>query len=293
MALASAAEAPETSAAGAEVSVAAAGVRLAVAAVIAAAVVWVLLRTRVLVLPGDAAAARTVEGTSPAAWVCGAAALYLGVFVAGGLAAAAVGPAGGDALSVAAAGAAGVYGVGIAASVVTMLALGRKWPERFAARWGDLGFGLLAFAAAAPLLLAAADAAVLVHTALTGAPPDPIAHATLEAIVSAPGDWRAIVLMAGAAVGAPVFEEAVYRGLLQTGLLRAVGRRWAAVLAAAAIFALMHRVGGAVPWHALPTIFTLGAVCGFVAEKRGVWAAMVTHGAFNASQIALAVVVSG
>jgi membrane protease YdiL (CAAX protease family) len=236
-----------------------------------------------------------VAGTPAAAWVCGAFALYLGVFVAGGLIAAGLGPRGAAAgsLSALAAGAASVYGVGIAASVAVVVVLGRRWPGRFAGRWGDIGVGLGALAAAAPALVLVSDAAVLVRTLLVGSPPGPIAHATLEAIVSAPGDWRAIVLIAGAVVGAPVFEEAVYRGLLQTGLVRALGRRWAAVMLTAVIFALMHRLGGAVPWHALPTIFVLGLVCGLVAEKRGVWAAMATHAAFNASQVALAVAVMG
>jgi membrane protease YdiL (CAAX protease family) len=41
-------------------------------------------------------------------------------------------------------------------------------------------------------------------------------------------------------IGAPIFEEICYRGLLMTGLLKRGMSRWAAVLVSAALFAAMH-----------------------------------------------------
>ena len=269
--------------------------RMAVAAVVAAVVIGVVVWKRGFVLRGVDDEPEALRRVSPLVWVAGAFTLYIGVHLVGGVIAALIGMPEDDPLAAGAAQVAGVYGVAVVACGAALVVLGRMFTgSRFRAGIRDAAFGLVAFAAAAPVLLLVADIAVLVRTVVVGEPPDAIAHSTLETIVSSPGDWRVWIIIAGAVVGAPVFEEMVFRGLLQTGIVRAVRSRWLAIVVTASIFAFSHRMGTVpVPWHALAPIFMVGFVCGFVAEKRGVLAAMVMHGSFNASQVVLAIVLMG
>jgi len=266
--------------------------RLAVAVLLSAAVLGVLVWKRALGLRDADDEPEALRRVSPLVWVAGAFTLYIGVYTVGLGLATLIGMPEGEPIRSAAVQVIGVYGFGIAVCVAGLVVLGRVLgAERFGIDAGGAGFGLLAFAAAAPALLLVADAAVIVRTLVVGTPPDPIAHSTLEQIVSSPGDPLVWVIIFGAVVGAPVFEEMVFRGLLQTGLMRALRSRWAAIVVTAVVFALTHRMGTTpVPWHALAPIFMVGIVCGYAAEKRGVLAAMVAHASFNASQVGLALV---
>jgi membrane protease YdiL (CAAX protease family) len=268
-------------------------VRIGVAVLLSAVVVAVLLRKRGFVFGAPDDGAKGIGQTNPILWFVGALFLYIGVTLAGSGLAGLIGTNPDDALSAGAVSAGGIYGVGVPVSIAVLVVLWRLFPgSRFRLRWRDLAFGVGAFLLAIPVLLLSADVAVLVRTLVVGSPPDPIAHPTLELILGAPGDWRVWVILAGAIVGAPVLEETVYRGLLQTSVVRATGSRWVAIVLVALLFSLSHRAGG-VPWHALVPIFVLGAICGLVMERRGVGAAIVTHGSFNASQVILAFTLAG
>ena len=256
-------------------------------------VVALLLRTRSLVFKHEDDGAKGIGRTNPILWFLGALLLYIGVSIAGSGLAGLIGTNPDDALSAGAAQAFGIYSVGVPMSIAVLVVLWRLFPGlRFRLGWRDLAFGIGAFLLAIPVLLLSADIAVMVRTLVVGSPPDPIAHPTLELILGAPGDWRVWVILGGAIVGAPVLEETVYRGLLQTSVVRATGSRLVAILLVAALFALSHLAGG-VPWHALVPIFVLGAICGLVMERRGVGAAIATHGAFNASQVIMAFMLAG
>ena len=268
-------------------------VRVGVAAFLSVIVVLLLLKKRWFVFKPSDEGAKGIGRTNPMVWFVGALVLYIGVMIAGSGLAALIGPNPDDPLSVGAAQAVGMYGAGVPVSIAALVVLWRLFPgSRFRLSWCDLLYGVGAFVVAIPVLLLSADAAVIVRTLMVGSAPDQIAHPTLGLILSAPSDPRVWMMLAGAVVGAPMLEETVYRGLLQTSVVRATGSRWVAIVLVASLFALSHRAGG-VPWHALVPIFVLGAVCGVVTEKRGVGAAMVTHGAFNASQVLLAFLVVG
>ncbi len=268
-------------------------IRVAVAAILSAVVVAVLLRKRGFVLKTPDEGAKGIGQTNPILWFVGALFLYIGVTIAGSGLAGMIGTNPDDALSTGAGQAGGIYSVGVPVSIAVLVVLWRLFPGlRFRLGWRDLAFGIGAFLLAIPVLLLSADIAVIVRTLVVGSPPDPIAHPTLELILGAPGDWRVWVILGGAIVGAPVLEETVYRGLLQTSVVRATGSRWVAIVLVALLFALSHLAGG-VPWHALVPIFVLGAICGVVMERRGIGAAIATHGAFNASQVILAFLLAG
>src|SRR5699024_794504 len=92
---------------------------------------------------------------------------------------------------------------------------------------------------------------------------------------------------------APVLEESIFRGLIQSSLVEMVGlrRRWVAVFITAVIFMCAH-LGGEVTWQALPGLFTLGLILGWVYERpANLWANITIHAVFNAVNIAIALTV--
>lgn len=155
----------------------------------------------------------------------------------------------------------------------------------------DLVKGLIALALAAPVVLAANLAANLLYRKLhDGAAPEAVAHPVLRSLRENPQNVYAWGAAAAAVVLAPILEEIVYRGFLQSALLRMFGKPWAAIVVASAVFAAMHIIpsGSAVPWYAVPAIFTLGLAMGTAFERTGrLGVAIVMHALFNAANVAL------
>ena len=82
-------------------------------------------------------------------------------------------------------------------------------------------------------------------------------------------------------MAAPVFEEAIFRGLVFGGLRRSVRFSYAA-LASAAIFAVVH------PPIAVLPVFALALVAAYVYERTHLLLApMVTHAVYNAVVVGL------
>lgn len=115
-----------------------------------------------------------------------------------------------------------------------------------------------------------------------GYPAPEMGHEILKWLAESP-PVPAVVLMAfSTVVVAPILEEVIYRGLLQTALLSVFGerRRWTVVVIAAACFALIHI--GIVAWQTLPGLFVLGVVFGYLYERTGsLWPSILTHALFN------------
>lgn len=83
-------------------------------------------------------------------------------------------------------------------------------------------------------------------------------------------------------VSAPLLEELVCRGLLQTVLLQALGasRRGWVVVAASAVFAMLHIP--VAPWAGVGGLFVLGLVLGSLYERTGsLMPCVVAHAGFN------------
>lgn len=187
-----------------------------------------------------------------------------------------------------------------------LIRLDRPWFGAGRTAWRAAG----AFALVFPLVMTAGWLAALAARWMTGMPPDAVAHETLR-LLSEPGAaeaegrvwWWMMVLCV--LVGAPVVEEIVYRGFIQSAIRRAVlwrleereGLRipprkraaWIAVLGASAVFALMH--AGVAEWHALATLFVLSVCFGVVCERTGRLAApIVMHVMFNGANLLLSLV---
>ena len=138
-----------------------------------------------------------------------------------------------------------------------------------------------------PVVNCTAIAAGFVVELLTGNAPDLIAHALLAQLVESPVDVWLYLTIALAVVGAPLYEEVLYRGILQQALVRAGMRRWPAILAVSVVFAFVHL--GEVPPHALPLLFVLSIGFGWVYEKTGrLSASIIMHAAFNLANLLLA-----
>lgn len=147
--------------------------------------------------------------------------------------------------------------------------------------WGVAGFLL-----AAPVVWATGALSVLIANWLSG-PSDPLAHSLLKTISEQrtnPWVWG---LMTGAAVGAPIAEEILYRGFFQSALLRLTGRVWVAIVLTSCGFVLMH--WSAVPPRAMPTLFVLSLAMGMARERTGgLMAPIVIHSLFNTANLLLA-----
>lgn len=100
-----------------------------------------------------------------------------------------------------------------------------------------------------------------------------------------------VAVVVSAVVAAPVFEELLFRGVLQTCLVAVLGRfvspgqaRWGAIVLAAGAFAMMHA-----SWS-WPGIFILAVGLGYLYERTGkLSACVVMHAGFNAISVAAAV----
>jgi hypothetical protein len=72
-----------------------------------------------------------------------------------------------------------------------------------------------------------------------------------------------VILFLAAAVMAPLVEELLFRGYLQTSLKHHVGGTWA-ILVSALIFSLVHMQP-----LAIPGLFALGAAFGYIYDRTG------------------------
>jgi membrane protease YdiL (CAAX protease family) len=104
----------------------------------------------------------------------------------------------------------------------------------------------------------------------------PAAEGPELATLFGPGVLGAVLTMAVVAVAAPVFEEALLRGVV-LGALRARFGVWPAIAASAVAFALLH----ASPWSFLP-LTVLGVALGWLAVRsRSLWPAIAAHVLYN------------
>lgn len=174
----------------------------------------------------------------------------------------------------------------LAASTWTCFGVGLVWLSRLAQLpagtligWSFRPSDLLGI----PAGIAAQMAAIpLLYLPLRAIWPEPFSSERLEEtaaeLVDAAAGWRIVVLVAVVAVGAPVVEEIVYRGILQ----RAAVARFGGVvgwLGASAFFGLIHLRPVELPGLALA-----GAVFGAFAWRTGrLGGAVLAHVAFNAT----------
>lgn len=119
----------------------------------------------------------------------------------------------------------------------------------------------------------------------------PGAHELLTIFGDQPSRVLRALIILSAILLAPIYEEMLFRGHVQTMLVAAfskllgrdgVGPRWLAILVAAAFFAVVHPV-----WMA-PPIFVLAIALGYAYEKTAsLWTPIVMHSLFNLVSVLL------
>ena len=79
---------------------------------------------------------------------------------------------------------------------------------------------------------------------------------------------------------APLFEEFLFRGHLQTLLSRVTRMPWVSVIVTSILFALVHH------WSIWLPIFVLSIGFGYVYERTGnLWVTVLMHAMFNGFSI--------
>ena len=168
-------------------------------------------------------------------------------------------------------------------------------------RLGRFGLGAFTFShlksastgllLALPAVMAASSLAIFVRVLLGYAPPES-GHQLLALLTKTDQTELMLALLFGSAViVAPIGEEIIYRGVIQTALARVMGKhmRPAVLLISSTLFALVHL--GSVPMEMLPALFVLGFILGWLYETTGsLWPGILLHALFNAINIALAAV---
>jgi len=108
----------------------------------------------------------------------------------------------------------------------------------------------------------------------------PMKHELLEIMDQSPGPLLKILIAFGAVIVAPLFEEFLFRGHLQTLLARVLRRPWLAVIITSILFSLVHH------WSIWLPIFTLSICLGYMYERTGnLWVTVLMHAMFNGFSI--------
>ena len=112
----------------------------------------------------------------------------------------------------------------------------------------------------------------------------------LRLIVDNSTDPLAWCLIAFVTIGAPLIEEVMYRGFLQSAILRLTGSPWLAILLTSAVFTAIHLP--VVQPHALPVLAVLSLAMGVAFERSKSLAVPIgMHVAFNILNIAIALAI--
>jgi membrane protease YdiL (CAAX protease family) len=156
----------------------------------------------------------------------------------------------------------------------------------------DLAWGALGLIVAVTLVMATIQAAVFLGEWFGQQAPE-LAHPLLKVLVDSDSLLGSAMIIISAVLVAPILEEAIFRGLIQSvmGEVLGDGRRWSIVLVASFVFTMIH--AGSVNWQALPGLFVLALVLGWLYERSGsLWPGIFVHIGFNALNIAAALSIS-
>jgi len=151
----------------------------------------------------------------------------------------------------------------------------------------SVAIGLLGWLLAMPIVFAAIGLAVA-GGLIFDLPQPETGHELLEIVRTDAEPLTLLMLALSAVLVAPILEEAVFRGLVQTALVRwlASESRVPAILLTSLLFTFMHLQ--AVPWQPLVGLFVFSVALGVVYEKAGrLSAVMLMHAMFNAANLAL------
>ncbi len=159
-------------------------------------------------------------------------------------------------------------------------------------RWTRLdgAIGLGVFALSAPSVLLVMLVSSQVGSMVRGEPVVEIQHGLLATIAYSPHTFGWWTLVGAVTLAAPIIEEILYRGCLQSAIVGATKSPMIAILVSSAIFASAHI--GTVSPEALPGLFVLGIAFGMGFEQTGrISVPIVMHAVFNGTNVYQAVAI--
>ena len=149
----------------------------------------------------------------------------------------------------------------------------------------DLLAAPLYLLAAWPLIMASVALTVRINQYFSDPEYQLQQHEQLQVVTENPELAIRILVVASAVVIGPLFEELLFRGLIQTTLrsflFEAGNRAWLAIAFSSGFFMIMHENPG--HW---PALFVLGVCMGYAYEKSGsLWRPIFIHSIFNATAV--------
>jgi len=188
-----------------------------------------------------------------------------------------------------------VMSIGALVTIATMMFLAHVHFSRRLKGFGlnirtivkDFFMAIVNLLAAWPIMMAAITVTIFVAGLIWGTDYEMQQHQQLELITEYTQLPLRIMIVFVAVVIAPLLEEMLFRGFVQTTIRSFFGVRnsaWPAIAASSVFFAIMH----ADPGH-WPALFVLGVCLGYSYEKSGsLFRPIFIHLFFNASSVAAA-----
>ena len=146
----------------------------------------------------------------------------------------------------------------------------------------DLLSALLSLLAVWPVVALAIALTIKVGQAIFGSEFQIQQHQELMVLTEYHQTILTVLVVIVTVIAAPVFEEMLFRGLLQSTILSHTSRPWLTIFITSAIFAFVHPN----PQH-WPGLFVLGVGLGYSYEKSGsLFRPIFMHSTFNAVVVA-------
>lgn len=157
------------------------------------------------------------------------------------------------------------------------------------AQWGrDMGVGIAGWLISYPVVLLASHLVALSVVLVAERPViDQLAVQELKGTMGQPLLFASMIAVV--IIGAPLIEEVLFRGFLQTPLVRLTGAR-AGIVITSLIFTLFHYAPGQgmSNFEILTALFVLSCFLGFLRERQGnLWGPIALHMTFNAFSVFL------
>lgn len=165
----------------------------------------------------------------------------------------------------------------------------------------DLKLAAIGFLVAVLLTWMAQNAAALVGEWIGSPPAEMVDHVVLKQLIEAVSTHNhatTALFIFSAVILAPLLEELLFRGIIQTAVAEMAGpgaprveMRWLAVLVTSVLFVLSHISVGS--WHMLAPLFALSLVLGWLYERHGRLSLPIfVHMGFNALNIVLTLLIA-
>ncbi len=148
----------------------------------------------------------------------------------------------------------------------------------------DLGWAGIYLLAILPIVMGMVAVTIYIGKALLGQDFEMPKHVGLELITESPALPLQILIIFLAVVIAPLVEEMLFRGMIQTTLRSYIRRPWPAIIITSILFASVHV--NATHW---PALFALAMGLGYSYERSGsLFRPIFMHALFNGLTIAAA-----